>query len=139
MGRGFFRVTRKSKKGGEDFSIKVKYIGNGRIKFYLKKEEGKVIWDKVFRNGPSKICERQTLKNLKGYGRLSRPYTFKFCKGCLPQILLGQFLNTLSHIVERVEADGLKGKSHFKFFRFVLRHGLIILLSFFYLCLATLR
>ena len=29
------------------------------------------IWDKVFKNGPSKICERQPLKNLKGYGRLS--------------------------------------------------------------------
>ena len=28
------------------------------------------IWDKVFKNGPSKICERQSLKNLKGYGLL---------------------------------------------------------------------
>ena len=27
---------------------------------------------------------------------LSRPYPFKFFKGCLPQILLGPFLNTLS-------------------------------------------
>ena len=26
------------------------------------------IWDKVFKNGPSKICGRQPLKNLKGYG-----------------------------------------------------------------------
>ena len=25
------------------------------------------IWDKVFKNGPSKICERQPLKNLKWY------------------------------------------------------------------------
>ena len=24
-------------------------------------------WDKVFKNGPSKICERQLLKNLKEY------------------------------------------------------------------------
>ena len=31
----------------------------------------------------TKFCERQSLKNLKG---------------CLPQILLGPFLNTLSHI-----------------------------------------
>ena len=23
------------------------------------------IWDKVFKNGPSEICERQPLKNLK--------------------------------------------------------------------------
>ena len=29
---------------------------------------------------------------------LSRPYHFKFFKDCLPQILLGSFLNTLSHI-----------------------------------------
>ena len=45
--------------------------------------------DKVFKNGPSKICGKQPLKNLKGYG---------LPKGCLSQILLDQFLNTLSHI-----------------------------------------
>ena len=28
------------------------------------------IWDKVFTNGPSKICVRQSLKTLKGYGLL---------------------------------------------------------------------
>ena len=28
---------------------------------------------------------------------LGRPYHFKFFKGCLPQILLGPFLNTLTH------------------------------------------
>ena len=37
---------------------------------------------KVFKNGPSRICGRQPLKNLKGYGLL-----FKIFKGCLPQIL----------------------------------------------------
>ena len=37
-------------------------------------------WDKVFKNGPS------------------RPYHFKFSEGCLPKILLGPFLNTLSYI-----------------------------------------
>ena len=26
------------------------------------------IWDKVFKNGPSKICDRQPFKKLKGYG-----------------------------------------------------------------------
>ena len=26
------------------------------------------IWDKILNNGPSKICGRQPLKNLKGYG-----------------------------------------------------------------------
>ena len=29
---------------------------------------------------------------------LSSPYQFKFFKRCIPQILLGPFLNTLSHI-----------------------------------------
>ena len=48
------------------------------------------IWVKVFKNGPSKICEKQPLKNLK---------RFKFLKGCLPQIFLGPLLNTLIHIV----------------------------------------
>ena len=28
------------------------------------------IWDKVFKNGPGKICGRQPLKNLKGHGLL---------------------------------------------------------------------
>ena len=28
------------------------------------------IWDKVFRNGPSEVCGKQLLKNLKGYGLL---------------------------------------------------------------------
>ena len=27
----------------------------------------KKLWDKVFKNGPSKICGRQPLKNLKTY------------------------------------------------------------------------
>ena len=29
---------------------------------------------------------------------LSRPYPIRFFKGCLPQILLGPFLNTLYHL-----------------------------------------
>ena len=28
------------------------------------------IWDRVFKNGPSKICGRQPLKDLKGYDLL---------------------------------------------------------------------
>ena len=35
---------------------------------------------------------------------LSRPYHFKFSKGCLPQISLGWFLNSSSH-VERGRLD----------------------------------
>ena len=48
-------------------------------------------WDKVFKNGSSKICERQPLKNWKAD-------FYQFFKGCLPQILLGPFLNTVSHM-----------------------------------------
>ena len=59
---------------------------------------GRGKWDIVFKNGPSKNFERQPLKNLKGYGLLSRPYPFKFFKDCLPQTLLGPFLNILSEI-----------------------------------------
>ena len=47
---------------------------------------------KVFKNGTSKICRRQPLKNLKWYGLL------QLYKVCLPQILLGPFLNTLSQL-----------------------------------------
>ena len=56
-------------------------------------------WNKVFKSGPSKICGRQPLKNLKGYMVcLSKLYPFKFVKGCVPQILLGPLLNTWTHI-----------------------------------------
>ena len=54
------------------------------------------IRDKVFKNGLSKICGRQPIKYLKEYGLLKQ--TFKFFKGCLPNILLGPFSNTLSNI-----------------------------------------
>ena len=54
------------------------------------------MWVKVFKNGPSNICGRQPLKNLKWYGLL---HNFNIFKGCLSQILLGQFLNTLTHII----------------------------------------
>ena len=46
----------------------------------------------MFKNGPSKIYGRQPLKTLKGVSSAySRPYSFKFFKGCLPQILVGPF------------------------------------------------
>ena len=55
-------------------------------------------WITLFKNGPSKICGRQPLKNFRDIVCLSRPYHFKFFKGCLPQILLGPFLNTLTEL-----------------------------------------
>ena len=54
------------------------------------------IWDKLFKNGPSKICGRQPLKIWRDMACLSRPYLFKFFKGCLPKILFGPFLNLCS-------------------------------------------
>ena len=48
-----------------------------------------VIWDKIFKSGPSKICGRQPSKNLK----------FKFFKGSIPQILLDPLLNTWTHLI----------------------------------------
>ena len=47
---------------------------------------------------PKKICGRQPLKNLKWYGLPSRPYHFKFFKGCLLRILLRPFLNTFTQM-----------------------------------------
>ena len=55
------------------------------------------IWVNVFKNGPSKICPRQPLKNSKSYGLLRQTISL-FFKGCVWQILLGSFLNTLTHI-----------------------------------------
>ena len=48
-----------------------------------------ILWDKVFKNRPSKICGRRRL----------RPYHSKFFKGCLPQILLHPFLNSLTRMI----------------------------------------
>ena len=43
------------------------------LRSYIHKQtcSFKYIRDKVFKNGPSKICRRQPLKNLKGYGLLN--------------------------------------------------------------------
>ena len=52
------------------------------------------IWVKGSKNGPSKICGRQLLKNLMWYGlliQITSPQIF-------PQLLLGPFLNILAHL-----------------------------------------
>ena len=69
-----------------------------RISFCLLRT--KDTWDKVFKNGPSEICERQPLKNFKSYGLLKQTIShhFKLFKGCLPQVALASFLNNLSHM-----------------------------------------
>ena len=52
------------------------------------------IWDKVFKNGPSKICGRQPLKNLKGYGLFKNNFYLVH-------------LNTLSHILQQVSKSNI--------------------------------
>ena len=72
------------------------------IVFHVKRvPEEELMWIKVFKDGPSKICRRQSVKNLKWYDMVypSRPYHFKFFKGYLPQILLCPFLNTLTQLL----------------------------------------
>ena len=46
----------------------------------------------------SKISGRQPLKRLKRYGLLK----FKLFENCLPQILLGSFLNTVSPYIAQL-------------------------------------
>ena len=53
-------------------------------------DSGFSIWVKVFKTVPSKICGRQP-----DMVCLGKSYNFKFFKGCLPQILICPFLNTL--------------------------------------------
>ena len=55
-----------------------------------------IIWFKVFKNGPSKICGRQPLK--KNSSNMFCLYNFKLFKECLPQIFFGPFLNTFTHM-----------------------------------------
>ena len=51
---------------------------------------------------------------------LGRPYHFNFFKGCLPQILLGPFLNTLTHILDAAiqerSTQGVATLKHFSKF-----------------------
>ena len=57
------------------------------------------MWGKVFKNGPSKICGRQPLKKFEVIWSAEADHiTSNFLKGCLLQILLGPFLNTLPYV-----------------------------------------
>ena len=49
-------------------------------------------WENIFNDGKSKILGRQPLKT---WSTLADHMVFKFFKGCLPEFLLGPFLNTL--------------------------------------------
>ena len=54
-------------------------------------------WDKVFKNGPSKICGWQPLKKFEEVWTI-QTIPLQMFEGCLPKTLLGPFLNTLSQI-----------------------------------------
>ena len=86
--------------------MKHKMFGFADIKsFFRKYFKGDLLrneqrkWVKVFKNRPSKTCE-DSLQNIwRDMICLSRAYPFKFFESCLPEILVGPFLNTLFHII----------------------------------------
>ena len=87
------------------FRVSDNFVGlalKGLKLFHYYHEKLHYLWDKVFKNGTIKICGRQPPKILRDMDVLSRPYPFKFFKGCLPQILLGSLLNSLFHKSDRV-------------------------------------
>ena len=63
--------------------------------FHSTVESVLYIWDKVFKNGLSKICEDRLQKIWNGLPKQTISLQIVY-KSCLPQILLGPFLNTLS-------------------------------------------
>ena len=52
------------------------------------------------------------------WSALGRPYPFKFFKVCLPQILLGPFLNTLSHMIIKWPRAGYTNHEDFQVLEF---------------------
>ena len=79
------------------------------------------ICDKIFTNGPSKICGRQPLKNLKGYG---------LRKQKIPKIVLGSFLNILSHILQyKIYLGKVRLETIIESHKFWLFHAVIVLFS----------
>ena len=66
-----------------------------------------IIWVKVFKNGPSKICEWQPLKIWRGMVGFKQTISLQIFKGCHSQILLGLFLNTLPHMSKKCRKETL--------------------------------
>ena len=53
---------------------------------------------------------------------MTQQYYLKFFKGCLPQVLLGPFLNTLSHLVMKLgqlvdQLRAIRDRNSLKFIR----------------------
>ena len=62
--------------------------------FFWQRVIQNYVWHNALKNGSGKTCRGQPLTHLKWCGQLQQ----KIFKGCLPQILLGSFLNALSYI-----------------------------------------
>ena len=93
--------TKKRTKSHYQKSNNINHSSTGSDKKHTQQlnsiKESK-IWNKVFKNGPSEICGRQILKNLKGYGLLKQTIHFKFFEGCLPQISSGPFSLSVTQV-----------------------------------------
>ena len=67
--QSFIRIQRQVMS----FSRPLMYLAFEQIRgvlFFVISTNNILIWEKVFKSGPSKVCGRQPLKNLKGYGLL---------------------------------------------------------------------
>ena len=65
------------------------------------------------RKGPRKICGRRPFKNLQWYGLQADHITTNFLKAvCLPQILLGPFMNTLTQFFFPLDMQNSKTLAH---------------------------
>ena len=62
---------------GKDTITDVSREGEGEL--WKSLCQGRSKWDKVFKNGPSKICRGQPLKNLKEYGLPKADHAPKNC------------------------------------------------------------
>ena len=81
-----------------------------------------IIWNKVFKNTPSKI-----------YGRnlyWGRPYHFKFFKGCLPKTSLGPFMNILHHMFSPFVSFFSNLSNHIRYFPYIRWFFLLLKKSF---------
>ena len=63
-----------------------------------QKRRQTLYWTRYSGMNQVKFVETAFKKFEGAWSASSRPYHFKYFKGCLPQILFGPFLNTLSHI-----------------------------------------
>ena len=64
-----------SEDKSKDICRNYKNNGQQRVIFYYNLSCTKIIRDKVFKNGPSKIFERQPVKYLKAFGLLEVDHT----------------------------------------------------------------